>query len=454
MKKKWRLGIALIMIMSLLGGCYGEQEQNERLESGKIKVMYYDEQSFYNDYGNLFKMKYPKIEFDVINMNNALADREQNGTWDYNTELKKLIEVHKPDVLLLNENLFEDYARQGRLYDVEGMIAKDKFDIDSISPGLIDMIRDKGDGKLYGLAPSFYADVLYFNRDLFKQHHIDMPTNKMTWKQLFELSRRFTNTGTGEKKIVGLYQDYGVEQMLQEIASSSGLRLLDAKADRLLINSDGWKEAIKLVTNAVRGKFIYLQASNQNSEEKAEAFYRGQATMTINGPWLAKELKARALFDSASKSFEWDIVTMPVDPSSPDESANVHVSEIYAVAGDSPNKQAAWEFVKFVNSADMASAASRTANGKLPARPGVLKDIEGKSTEPFYLLTPKTTPSFEESLGSTAASKEFNQLFQPVLSEELQAIIDDKQTVEEAIAVLEVKGQEALQKAKSKKAEK
>ncbi|SDG40646.1 multiple sugar transport system substrate-binding protein [Paenibacillus sp. cl6col] len=454
MKKMWKLGNALILIIPLLGGCYGEQQQNENLESEKIKVMYHDEPSFYNDYGNLFKMKNPKIEFDVISMNNVLANREQNGAWDDHAELKKLIETYKPDVLLLNENLFEDYARQERLYDIETMIAKDKFDIDAISPGLIEMIRGKGDGKLYGLAPSFYADVLYFNRDLFKQHHIDMPTNKMTWKQLFELSRRFINTGTGEKKIVGLYQDYGVEQMLQEIASSSGLRLLDAKADRLLINSDGWKEAIKLVTNAVRDKFIYLQASNQNSEEMAETFYRGQATMTINGPWLAKELKARALFDSASKSFEWDIATMPVDPSSPDESANVHVSEIYAVSEDSPNKQAAWEFVKFVNSADMVSAASRTANGKLPARSGVLKDIEGKSTEPFYLLTPKTTPSFEESLGSTAASKEFNQLFQPVLSEELQAIIDDKQTVEDAIAVLEVKGQEALQKAKSKKAEK
>lgn len=454
MKKKWKLGFALIMIMSLLNGCFGEQKQNEILESGKIKVMYYDEQSFYNDYGNLLKMKYPKIEFDVINMNNALANREQDGAWDYNSELKKLIKTYKPDVLLLNENLFEDYARQGRLYDIEAMIAKDKFDIDAISPGLIDMIRGKGDGKLYGLAPLFYTDVLYFNRDLFKQHQIDVPTNKMTWKQLFDLSRRFTNTGTGEKKIVGLYQDYGVEHMLQQIASSFGLRLLDAKTDRVLINSDGWKEAIKLVTDAVRDKFIYLQASNQNSGEMVEAFYRGQAAMTLNGPWLAKELKARAIFDKASKSFEWDIVTMPVAPSSPDESANVHVSEIYAVAGDSSNKQAAWEFVKFVNSADMAAAASRTANGKLPARPGLLKDIEGKSTEPFYLLTPKTTPFFEESLGSTAASKEFSQLFQSVLSEELQAIIDDKQTVEEAIAGLEVKGQEAMQKARNKKFEK
>ncbi|WP_268632586.1 extracellular solute-binding protein [Paenibacillus alvei] len=207
----WKLGIALILIIPLLGGCYGEQQQNENLESEKIKVMYHDEPSFYNDYGNLFKMKNPKIEFDVISMNNVLANREQNGAWDDHAELKKLIETYKPDVLLLNENLFEDYARQERLYDIETMIAKDKFDIDAISPGLIEMIRGKGDGKLYGLAPSFYADVLYFNRDLFKQHHIDMPTNKMTWKQLFELSRRFINTGTGEKKIVGLYQDYGVD---------------------------------------------------------------------------------------------------------------------------------------------------------------------------------------------------------------------------------------------------
>lgn len=454
MKKKWKFGVVLITIMSLLSGCYGEQKQNESLESGKIKVMYYDEPSFYNDYGNLFKIKYPKIEFDVINMNNALANREQNGAWDDHTELKKLIETYKPDVLLLNENLFEDYARQGRLYDIETMIAKNKFDIDAISPGLIEMIRGKGDGKLYGLAPSFYADVLYFNRDLFKQHHIDVPTNKMTWKQLFELSRRFTNTGTGEKTVVGLYQDYGVERMLQQVVSSSELRLLDVTTDKLLINSDGWRETIKLITDAVRDKYIYLQASNQNRQDMVEAFYKGQAAMTLNGPWLAKELKTRAIFDKASKSFEWDIVTMPVAPSSPDESANVHVSEIYAVSEDSPNKQVAWEFVKFVNSADMASAASRTANGKLPARPGVLKDIEGISTEPFYLLTPKTTSSVEESLGSTAASKEFDQLFQPVLLEELQAIINDKQTVEEAIAVLEVKGQEALQKAKNKMSEK
>lgn len=454
MKKKWKFGVVLITIMSLLSGCYGEQKQNEGLESGKIKVMYYDEPSFYNDYGNLFKIKYPKIEFDVISMNNALANREQNGAWNDHTELKKLIETYKPDVLLLNENLFEDYARQGRLYDIETMIAKNKFDIDAISPGLIEMIRGKGDGKLYGLAPSFYADVLYFNRDLFKQHHIDVPTNKMTWKQLFELSRRFTNTETVEKTVVGLYQDYGVERMLQQVVSSSELRLLDVTTDKLLINSDGWRETIKLITDAVRDKYIYLQASNQNRQDMVEAFYKGQAAMTLNGPWLAKELKTRAIFDKASKSFEWDIVTMPVAPSFPDESANVHVSEIYAVSEDSPNKQAAWEFVKFVNSADMASAASRTANGKLPARPGVLKDIEGISTEPFYLLTPKTTSSVEESLGSTAASKEFDQLFQPVLLEELQAIINDKQTVEEAIAVLEVKGQEALQKAKNKMSEK
>ncbi|WP_268744443.1 ABC transporter substrate-binding protein [Paenibacillus alvei] len=157
----------------------------------------------------------------------------------------------------------------------------------------------------------------------------------------------------------------------------------------MLINSDGWKEAIKLVTNAVRDKFIYLQASNQNSEEMAEAFYRGQATMTINGPWLAKELKARALFDSASKSFEWDIATMPVDPSSPDESANVHVSEIYAVSEDSPNKQAAWEFVKFVNSADMVSAASRTPMENCPHALVCSKILKAKARNLSICLRPK-----------------------------------------------------------------
>ena len=48
------------------------------------------------------------------------------------------------------------------------------------------------------------------------------------------------------------------------------------------------------------------------------------------------------------------VAAAPVNPAKPDESAYVKLSEIYAISADSPNKRAAWEFVKFVNWPEMA----------------------------------------------------------------------------------------------------
>jgi len=311
---------------------------------------------------------------------------------------------------------------------LEEMIRQDDYDMKGFLPGLIDKIKSLGNGKLYGLAPYVDREVLYYNAALFKEHQIEPPKNNMTWQEMFDLSARFANIGSGDNKVYGFYEWHGdIGSTLYKIADSSGLKLLDPKGEKVLLNSDGWKKAIKQVTDAVRSKSVFLHPEGQIYTQEL----RDQVAMGIGSAYKTREL--------VLTKQDWNVVTAPVDPAM--DSSSITFSPIYAIAADSVNKRAAWEFVKFVNGPEMAQARSRTLEGKLPSRNGYMKDIKGRSTDAFYIPKIRQESSLYESLPF-----EFLRLFYKPLREELLAVVANEKSVDEAAAALEVKAQELLLK--------
>ncbi|GAC44440.1 ABC-type sugar transport system [Paenibacillus popilliae ATCC 14706] len=122
----------------------------------------------------------------------------------------------------------------------EEMIAEEKFDLAGYMPGVIESLRAKGNGTLYALAPHFTVPVLYYNRDLFEMNHIELPRNKMSWQEVFDLSKRFEGMGAGEDRVFGLSLDVmGTTDILDYISRTFSLSMFDTKAEKLLIHSDG-----------------------------------------------------------------------------------------------------------------------------------------------------------------------------------------------------------------------
>ncbi|GAC41460.1 periplasmic component [Paenibacillus popilliae ATCC 14706] len=405
--------------------------------------MYSNKEDFYKDYGSLFTAaKHLNIEFDVI------STVKGRGELEYE-EIHKLIEKHQPDVLLLDEKLLASYAQEGKLYSLDEMIAEEKFDIAGYMPGVIDNLRARGNGTLYGLAPRFTVPVLCYNRDVFEENHIELPRNKMSWQELFDLSKRFEGMGSGENRVFGLDQPFWfLDNALQYIASSFSLSMFDMKAEKLLLNSDGWKRAVTLTTDVIRSKTVSLPLVESKGEPTAlndDPFFTGKAAMTIAEPWFI----AYNNMDIGGKKLNWDMVTLPVNPGNPDESPHVRLEEIYAISATSQNKRAAWEFIKFANGVEMAKVFSRSVSGSLPTRGQFIKEFGGKSAEPFYMLKPSSQISF--LWNRRDVPEEFNSSFTPLLTDALEAIIANKKTVDEALAELEVKGQDALVKARAAK---
>ncbi|MCY9530085.1 extracellular solute-binding protein [Paenibacillus alvei] len=442
MHNRWKIVILLLMIVSLMSGCFGKKEVLEPLQPSKIKVIYQTEEAFDLDYGKYFKMNYPQIEVEVIPKIQVLKNLGKMIIPDeYDSEVRKLLERSGADVLLLDQQNFEQFAANGKLYGIDEAIRQDNYDIKGFMPGLIDVIKNLGDGKLYGLTPAVYNKALRYNTALFRENQIDPPTNKMTWREVFELGARFSNIKHGDRPVRGVFLDdlRGVGDLMYDIAKTYGLQLFDPKGEKVLINSKGWKEAMSLATDAVRNNVVYFDPVAQLDSSK-NLFDDGVAAMTFKGVPHAGEVG----FNTDKAPVEWEAVTVPIDPA--DESTGVYLDSLFAIAADSSNKRAAWEFVKFVCGPEMAHARSKTMDGTLPSRTGYVKEFKGKSMEAFYMLKVKQADSIRQS---GRVPFKFFTLFDEPLREELQAVVDNKKSVDEAAVVLEAKAQELLIQARA-----
>lgn len=437
MRKNWRIAVLLLLVMSLIGGCIGKKEVLEPIKPSKIKLVYQDEDAFYRDYGKYFHMKYPQIEVEVIPQVQVLKNLGKMIRADeYEAEVKKLLEEADADVYMLDSRMFKEFAADGKLYDIEEAIRQDGYNIEEFMPGLIDSIKNLGNGKLYGLAPQVSVGALYYNTKLFKENQIEPPTNKMTWEEVLQLAARFSNVKNGSRPVHGLYFSYGHAGMLMmDIADTSGLKLFDPKGEKVLINSDGWKKAMKMAVDAVRNNAVYFRPEDQMYSSKNDFFDDGVAAMTVSGPPATFVVRF-----NEGEPVDWEVVTVPIEPGV--ESTNVSFNFLFAVSANSANKRAAWEFVKFTSGSEMAHARSRTMTGSLPSRTGYLKEFKGKSMEPFYMLKAQHNSIWMNEY----VPFPFFGMFNKTLEGELQAVIDNKKSVDEAAAALEIKGQELLLK--------
>jgi ABC-type glycerol-3-phosphate transport system substrate-binding protein len=154
-------------------------------------------------------LSYPNIELEVVSTAPIGREMQANGT-TYEEEYIKHIEKNKPDVLIVSRrDLFDKLAEEGKLYNLEAIIEQEKFDLDGYLLGFVDLLRERGGGSLYGLAPYFSTSVIFYNADLFREHHIELPRNRMSWKELIELASRFAEYGSEDDPIYGLVNQYG-----------------------------------------------------------------------------------------------------------------------------------------------------------------------------------------------------------------------------------------------------
>jgi len=410
---------------------------------GKIKVMAYHEQTFQQKFGDLFAVNFPEVEIEVVGKD-FLRDRspEENP----GDKLIDFIEKENPDLILLDTEQVAPLVDKGKLLQLDAVMKQEQFDTTGIPALTMDFFRQLGDGHIYTLSPTYDVSAIYYNEDLFREQGIEPPRNQMTWEELFLLSSRFGQLSTEQNPMYGISTLFSNPMdILMNVAQTKELRIIDNGAEELLLNSESWKEAYRLVTDSIKANGLYMADETVESISVNDTmFAKRQSAMTIAHATSTKMLQG-------DSSFKVGLVTMPINPTNPEVSPFMSFDNMYAINANSPNKRIAWELLSHMCSPEMAKTFISGFSISLPIRNEGITEINGLPAEPFTILKPYAGgDSGWGILDKIKATPEFQGQVYDSMNQALVSIIKEDVTVDDALNAMQKELQERFELEKRK----
>lgn len=471
-RKFTALGLALIMLISLLAACSKGPSQSSETRVLRIGVLYGgsdNEPYFRQQYTDMYEMNNPNVQFEIVGAINyddqRFEQRDPNTPYtqpDPYEKMKEMLTGQNPvDVVVLDYNMLRRFTQDNLLKPLDPLIQQDKFDLSDYVPTVIDGIKSVGDNNLYALTPTFTSSALFYNKKMFAESNVEPPTDKMEWADVFNKARQISKGEGADRQFGFSFNRWSSDPFgdIQNYSRALQLRMWDANGDKMQVNSDQWANVWDTVLGLHNEKIIPDQEFMNSMYEKqnetgvydpfyGDLFIQGKVGMMISEYYYINELKKAA--DNASKiqDFEmvdWDVVTVPVDPSNPDVGGNIGLNQLMGINARAQNPDDAWDFIKFSNSREWAKLKSRSLY-EMVARKEFLKPIGGMQYNLDAFTTLKPFPPsnidedkvYREKPGVWDAQYAGNEL--------LQEVINGTKDTREALAEWETRGNAALER--------
>ncbi|TMV45931.1 extracellular solute-binding protein [Paenibacillus mesophilus] len=414
-----------------------------------IKVHWIDGMSFMSRYGEAFIIQHPNMDVETIN--SPPYDPQKDRT----AQFEEMIDRDKPDIVYLTTDIYRQMAEKGKLLSLETFIGKDKYDLNGFHDGVLEALREAGGGKLYGFAPDFQTNALYYNKSLFDKYGIPYPTDKMTWEDVFRLAQRFPADGEGDNRITGLSSSLlsaSAYATAETAGSTLGLSLISSDGDKMTADTPAWKSIWQFVEDGVKKGWLYEAKPRTGSISgidyyKRYPFATGTSAMMVGQARVAYELiEAKKRYQLAD--FAWDIVTEPVDPAKPNMASSFSFDGIYAIPAQSTNARDAWEMLKLIHSDSIAKKVAAQYSGGLglSTRKSVTSSSNGYHMEAFSALKPDPETRFNRN---AILSRDVNTAISTAINEEIKAAAAGTKSLEAAINAIQQRGQQAIEQAKA-----
>lgn len=430
-----------ILPSSILTGCNQEKAPQQQKT---IKLMFLNEEYFRREYANVVEYKLPDLKLEIIPYSELMQPGKQTIE-----AYMEFVNTHKPDLMtvLPIPGLFDLLIEEGYLIALDPYMAKNRFDIDQYAPLVTKWLRDKGQGSIYGLPPSFRTSALYFNKELFDRWKIPYPQGGMSFESVLDLAYRFIGQGDGEP-IVGFYMNRtSPPNFVRYVGNMQGLEWVDVAGQNMTIQTAAWEKVFTTVVGAYRSGAMFdaslLSARTQENEwwkryesviEQARnrsLFANGKAAMTIDTPLLINDI------NRFQPKMNWDLVSLP-NRGGPIPSEYVNFPIIHAIYAGSSITEEGWSVLQMLHSDPMEKTNAniyRTLFNQLPVRIKNLPYPADKNFEAFYALETE-----ENGASSTRTPAGLNQL----IDQQFMALLDNTMSVSDALRIIQEQGNALL----------
>ncbi len=392
MKKLKRLGkiitilVVIAMVSVVFVGCKSQtssttpsQSQQQAKPAPKnVSIVFAvggapSEIDYWHKVINEFEAKNPNITVNLLRQPMDSATRMQT--------LVTPLSGHEstPDVFLMDVAWVGQFAASGWLAPLNSYVSQDNYDTSVFFKKVIDL-ADTYKGNLIALPVYIDAGLLYYRTDLLKKYDFSAPPK--TWEDLVKIAEKVQ---AGERKhnpkfwgFVWQGKQYeGLVCDFLEFIASNGGNILN-KDGQPVLNSTNNIQALTFMADLIhKYKISPPSTYTEMTEEPVRmTFQNGNAMFERNWPY------AWGLHNSDNSPVKGKTGIAPLPHFPGHQSAATLGGWHIGINTYSKNKEAAWKFVKFVESYDVQKGFAINL-GWNPGRQDVYKDPEVLKKAPY-----------------------------------------------------------------------
>lgn len=270
-----------------------------------------------------------------------------------------------PDVINFVHNDVFSFASRDVLVDLTDWIKRDwdQAKLGDNLPNLMDGM--KYNGKQYALPRNAGGWYTYYNKTLFDKAGVKYPDESWTWETLLENGKKLTNNSANanERTWAIAFDAKSSAHHINYIWQAGG-DYFNKDQTALLFDSPQTKKGLQFMHDLMYKEKIAPDPSVTASQKPGDLFTSGKVAM------FADSLGNVPRFMNVIKGFEWDIAYMPKGPEN--RFGRIGATGL-AIPKGSKNKEAAWEFIKFVNGVEGQELLVKDGFSA-PVRDSLLKD--------------------------------------------------------------------------------
>ncbi|MHB8278940.1 MAG: ABC transporter substrate-binding protein [Candidatus Humimicrobiaceae bacterium] len=371
---------ALIVTMVIIPGCEttaaaetaAAAETTEKPLEKKFEGTTITIQTFLNPVGTTLREKALGAIIEDFKNKTGITVKTLLIPWNDN-DAQLILSVqagNPPDASWVRGELFNQDMKADSLMPLDSYIAKD-FDEATIKDFLLWDQAGMSNGKKYALPFSMIAMGLFVRKDLLDKAGLKAPK---TWQEFIEVGKALKSPGITPFLFgASSSQSAMISNFLQPMIENKGGKILDDAGMAAFDSQEGIETYEFLKSLVYEYEIAPKAAITTKYDDVNEAFGAGRVAMMIDGSH--KYIKVIEKL-GAEKVELVRIPGMEVDKPS---SSSVTLWMIGIPKG-SKNPDAAWEFIKYVNSVE-ARLKYTKISGELPTRQSVTEDAYFKSPE-------------------------------------------------------------------------
>ena len=333
MKRKLIAGIlTAMMAIGTLSGCGGSGESAS--QDGKTTII------FMNHTGEEKTIAYEDELIEAFEAENEDIDVEvqRMSMDDYTTTIQtKIASGDAPDVFYIEQSNLDKYAGSGYLLDLTETPIADHYDGNMLAY----------DGKSYGAPLGVNAYVVTYNRNIFKDNNIEVPT---TLDELYTVCDTLKDAGI--TPFAAGYQDSWVLMADTQAEYADSILVDDVNAlhklerrETTFAGSPEWKEVFERL--AMRVGYQNADQFGTDWNTACTMLATGKAAMIVSGDWTSNNIA------DMGEDVDMGAFILPVSNT---DSENViaipGAGQSYAISADSKNQEAALKFVEYMTTAE------------------------------------------------------------------------------------------------------